>query len=163
MTRAARRDSTDLLLGASAVAALAALASALVSQHVFDVLPCAWCVLLRLIFVAIAAAALLGLLWRSTLGRRLCALSMLALAGCGSAAALWLHLVAAKSASCNLTLADRVMTATGLDGLLPQVFAAYASCADAQATLFGVAYEFWALALYLLLGAAAWRVLRRRR
>ena len=38
-----------------------ALGAALVSQHVFDMQPCPWCVLQRLIFVALALAALLGL------------------------------------------------------------------------------------------------------
>ena len=38
---------------------------------------------------------------------------------------------------------------TGLDGLLPEVFAAYASCADAKVNLFGVPYEFWSGALFM--------------
>ena len=59
--------------------------------------------------------------------------------------------------------ADRVMSATGLDALLPHVFAPMASCADAKVMLFGVAYELYALVLYVGLAAVAVAVLRSRR
>jgi len=134
-----------------------ALASALVSQHVYDIQPCPWCVLQRLIFVAIGAAALLGLAWRSALGGKLAAAAMAALAACGIAAALWQHFVAAASASCNLTFADRLMNATGLNRALPDLFMAYASCADAQVILWGVPYEFYSLTLFVVAILAAWR------
>jgi disulfide bond formation protein DsbB len=146
---------TALLLGA-AVVSLGAVGTALVTQHVFGMQPCPWCVLQRLIFVSIAASALLGLLLRPLGG-----LLMLALALSGASAALWQHFVAAASASCNLTLADRVVGSTGLDYLLPQVFAAYASCAEAAAKLLGVPYEFYSLALFVGLFACAVLVLRR--
>jgi disulfide bond formation protein DsbB len=151
----------DLLLGGGALVALGAVGSALVSQHVYDMQPCPWCVLLRLIFVVFALAALVGLVWRSRSGRRVGAGLALLLAACGIAASLGLHFVAAASASCNLTLADRVVGATGLDRLLPQVFAAYASCADAAATMAGIPYELWSLALFAVLAVAALAVLRR--
>jgi disulfide bond formation protein DsbB len=93
--------------------------------------PCPWCVLQRLIFVAIGAFAVLGLVWRGAAGGRVAGTFALLLAVAGIAAALWQHFVAAKSASCNLTLADRIVGATRLDRLLPDVFEARASCADA--------------------------------
>ena len=142
-------------------AALLAVATALLSQHLGGVMPCAWCVLQRLILLSLAAAAGLGLLLPGQAGRRLGAGLALLLAGLGGGAALWQHFVAASSASCDQTLADRVMGATGLDSRFPEVFAAYASCADAKADLLGLPYEFWSLALFMLLGGLAWRVLRR--
>ena len=149
------------LLLAAALLSLGAVATALVTQHVFGMQPCPWCVLQRLIFVAIGAAALLTWLlrWRST--RRVGAVGVLLLAGCGVAAALWQHYVAAASASCNLTLADRIVNGLGLDGLWPEVFAAYASCADAAVQLAGLPYEFYSLALFVVLGAIGALVLRR--
>ena len=128
----------DTLLGGVAFAGVAAVAAALVTQHVYGMQPCPWCVLQRLIFLAASAAALLGLAWRSRLGRRLSGGLVAGLALCGAAAALWQHFVAASSASCDMTLADRIVAATGLDGWLPDVFAAYASCADAAVKLAGV-------------------------
>jgi protein dithiol:quinone oxidoreductase len=143
---------------------LAAVGAALVSQHVFDMQPCAWCVLQRVVFVAIAAVSLPALLLRGALPvllLRVLAAGALLLAAAGIAAALWQHVVAAASASCNLTLADRIVGGLGLDGLWPEVFAAYASCADAAVKLAGVSYEFFSLALFALLGVLALRLLRR--
>jgi protein dithiol:quinone oxidoreductase len=150
-------------LWAIAAAALGAVGVALLTQHVFDMQPCPWCVLQRLIFVLIGAVALIGLAWRSALGQRLLPLLLLALCGCGIAAALWQHFVAASSSSCNLTLADRIVSGLGLDALLPSVFQATASCAEAAVDLFGVSYEFWSLALFLLIEGAAMMLFLRSR
>lgn len=156
-----RPASVDRLLIAIALVAFGSVGAALVSQHVFEMMPCPWCVLQRVIFVAIGLAALLGLAWRSALGQRIGGALVLLLAGCGIAAALWQHFVAAASASCKQTLADRIVGALQLDSLLPEVFAAYANCADAKVNLFGLPYEFWSLALFIVLGIAALRLLRR--
>lgn len=152
-----------------AAAALAAVAAALVSQHVFGMQPCPWCVLQRLIMMLLAFTALLGALLGGLpgglgrmLSRAIAALALL-LAGGGAAAALWQHFVAARSDSCAMTLADRILSGSGLDSRWPEVFAAYASCADAKVALFGLPYEFWSLALFVLLGAAAARLVLTRR
>ena len=151
----------DALLAGSALLALGAVGVALITQYAYDMQPCPWCVLQRLIFILLALAAVIGLVWRSSLGRRVAAAVALAMAACGVAAALWQHFVAAASSSCKQTLADRLIAATGLDRLLPEVFAAYASCAQAKVNLFGLPYELWSLALFGLLGAAMWAALRR--
>ena len=151
----------DVLLAGAAAASLAAVGTALVSQHVFNLQPCAWCVLQRLLFVLVAAAALAGLLWRSPLGRRVGAALALLFAAGGVAAALWQHFVAVSSASCDLSLAERIISALSLDELLPNVFMALASCAEAAVKLAGVPYDVWSLALFIGLGIAALQVLRR--
>ncbi len=146
-------------LGLGFVAALAfgGVAVALVSQHVFDMQPCAWCVLQRLLFIVIGLAALAGLAWRTRPGTLVTSASVTLLAACGVASALWQHFVAAASSSCRLTLADRIVNGLGLDGLAPEVFVARASCAEASVAMLGVPYAFWSLALFVLLGAmAAW-------
>ena len=147
---------------AIAVVSLAAVAAALVSQHGFGMEPCPWCVLQRLIFVAIAVAALIGLIWRRRPGQVLAGILVLGLALAGIASAAWQHFYAAPSASCNLTLADRIINGLGLDSLLADVFAPRATCADAAVSLFGVPYDFWSLVLFALLGIAALVVLLRR-
>ncbi|MCG3189859.1 MAG: Disulfide bond formation protein B [Burkholderiaceae bacterium] len=134
------------------LASLAALAAALVSQYAFDMQPCPWCVLQRLIFAALALVGLLGVLWSARVGRRLMAALGIILAALGVASALWQHVAAAHSTSCNLTLADRIISGAQLDAWLPQVFAATASCADAAVRLLGLPYEYWSLALFALLG-----------
>jgi len=144
---------------------LAAVGMALVTQHVFGMQPCPWCVLQRLIFVAIslsAGLALAGQALRLAVVRIAGAALMALLALGGIAAALWQHFVASSSASCNLTVADRIVSGVGVDALWPEVFAPYASCADAAAKLLGVPYEFYSLTLFVLLALLAALVLRRR-
>jgi disulfide bond formation protein DsbB len=149
------------LLPLVALASVAAVAAALVSQHGFDMQPCPWCVLQRVIFLAIALAALGAWAWARPGWRRSGAVLTGLLAASGMAAALWQHFVGVNTASCQLTLADRIVGTLGLDRWWPEVFAAYASCADAAVDLLGVPYEFWSLALYLLFGALAGLVWRR--
>lgn len=148
-------DRPAILFALIALASFAAVGAGLVTQHVFDMQPCPWCILQRMIFVLIGLAALLGLAWRSHVGTLVSALLADLLAACGVAAALWQHFVAASSTSCNLTLADKIVAATTLDGLLPEIFAPRASCADAAVKMLGVPYEFWSLALFIVLGALA--------
>ena len=163
MSRArGRAGSTVPLFGLVALASFGGVAAALVSQHVYAMEPCPWCVLQRLVFLVIGAFALLGLLWPGAAVRRFAAGVALLLAVSGLAAALWQHFVAAASASCNLTLADRIVSATGLDGLLPDVFAPRASCADAAVNLLGVPYAFWAAALFVICALAMLRALGQR-
>ena len=63
------RGRSDRLFATAALTCLAAVGVALVSQHVFDMQPCPWCVLQRVVFLAIALACGLGLAWRSATGR----------------------------------------------------------------------------------------------
>ena len=146
-----------------ALVSFGAVGIALYTQHKLDMQPCPWCVLQRLVFVAIGAWALLGALLPARLWRQVVALVVSLLAACGMAAALWQHFVARASASCNLTFADKVMNATGLNERFPEVFAAYASCADAAVDLAGIPYEFYSLALFVLIDAIALTSFIRRR
>ena len=154
-----RRPRTVLLWVAGA--GLAAIGAALVSQHVFDMQPCPWCVLQRAVFAAITLAALAGA-WapqRLAQAGALLATGLLALGG--MAAALWQHFVAKSSSSCNLTLADRIISGLQLDALAPEVFAPRASCADAAVDLLGLPYEFWSLGLFVAIAAAvSWALAR---
>ena len=136
-----------------ALLALGAVVVALISQHAYDMQPCPWCVLQRLVFVVIGVLALLAARWAPS--RAIVAIEVVVFALAGAAAALWQHFVAAASASCNLTLADRIISGLGLDSLLPDVFQPRASCADGAVVLFGLSYEIWSLGLFILLGAMA--------
>jgi len=132
------------------VLALAALGAALVAQYGFNMQPCPWCVLQRFIYIVIAVFALLGALVTGGARRGLGVLALLA-ALCGIASALWQQLYAANEASCDLTLAERITTGLHLDRLAPQLFIAYASCADAAVNVLGIPFAVWSCAMYVLL------------
>lgn len=151
------------LLALIALACFGAVGLALVSQYHFDMPPCPWCTLQRLIFLVIGVLALLGLLLRSADVQKVLALGGLIFALSGIAAALWQHFVAAASDSCNLTLADRILQTLGLWDLAPQVFAPTASCAEAAVNLLGVPYAFWSLGVFVLCGLACLQVMRTAR
>jgi protein dithiol:quinone oxidoreductase len=147
-----------LLLLGMAVISIAAVGAALVSQHVYGMEPCPWCILQRVIFLAIALVCLVGFVSTRIAGALAFAFSL-----CGMAAALWQHFKAASSTSCALTVADQIVIAMKLDSLWPDVFLARASCADAAVKLLGMSYDFWSLALFVLLALCAVVVLRTRR
>jgi len=137
-----------------AVLCLAAVGIALVSQYLFDMPPCAWCVMQRLIYLTIAALAILGALVPERAGRITLAACLL-LATAGAVAAWYQHNVAAQSFSCDMTFADRFMTASGLEAALPFLFGIYATCMDAAVTMLGVEYAVWSLGLYAVIGVVA--------
>lgn len=151
------RLSPRIVLVSVAIAATAAVGAALYGQHVQGMQPCPWCILQRLIFLLIAALALVTAAlptgWRLRLPLGALAVGLAAL--CGVAAALYQNLVAAHQPSCDMTLADRIISGMGADALLPELFEVRASCADAAVKLLGVPYELLSCALYLLIAAAA--------
>jgi disulfide bond formation protein DsbB len=161
--RSARADVHAIWFGLAAALAFAAVGIALVSQHAFDMQPCPWCILQRLIYVVFGIVALVGLVvHRSPVAAATAGIAGFALASCGIAAALWQgH--AETSASCNLTLADRIVGATQLDRLIPGVFEARASCADAAVSVLGIAYWTWSAACFALCIALMVAVLRNLR
>jgi len=138
------------VLVAVGLLSFAAVGLAAIAQYAFDMQPCPWCVLQRFIYIvvgvlALVAAALPGL------GRRL--FIGLALLGSlsGIASALWQQLHAVNEASCDLSLAERIVSALHLDSLVPQLFIAYASCGDAAVSVLGIPFAVWSCLLYAIL------------
>src|SRR5690606_13946218 len=151
---------TPRILHLIALLCVVALTFALISQHVFDMQPCAWCVLQRLVFVAIALTCWVGLLAGHLAAslRRLAALLAAALGIAGMVAAWYQYTVAARMFSCDMTFADRFMVDSGLDANVPWLFGIFASCMDARVDLLGIEYALWSLSLFLaitVLGLAA--------
>lgn len=143
-----------LILGGIALLSAGVVAAALVGQHRFDMQPCPWCILQRLVFVLIALTAGIGAAL-PRLDRRGVLIGISVLCAAGAAAAIYQNRVAAHLPSCDLTLADRIISGLGVDALLPEVFEVRASCAEAAVRLLGVPFELWSLALYVVLGVTA--------
>ena len=151
------------VLALVALACLAAVGFALFAQYKLDMQPCPWCILQRVQFLLIAILAGLGALIGGRVITVLSSWLIVSTAASGAASAWYQHFVAAKTSSCNLTLADRIVSSLHLDTALPAAFEVRASCADAATKLVGVPFEFWSLALFLVLGLAGlWCALRAR-
>lgn len=128
---------------------------ALVSQYAFDMPPCAWCVMQRLIYLLIGVLALVGACMPGQGSLRRIAAGAAALLGIGGIVAAWYqHSVAALSFSCERTFADTLMVESGLEGNVSWLFGIYASCMDASVSVLGVEYAIWSLALFALLTIA---------
>lgn len=158
---------SDRILRFIAFLSLAAVFIALISQHIFGMEPCAWCVLQRLILLVIAVVCLLtGAGWGSAVMRRLGAVLALLLSISGVAAAWYQYSVAAHSFSCAETFADRFISGLGADAAMPWLFGIYASCMDARRTLLGVEYSMWGLITFAICGLLAlwalWRAGERQ-
>lgn len=127
---------------------------ALISQYVFDMPPCAWCVFQRLIYLTISAMCLAGAVGQPSL-LRLSVFTSLVFALClGGVTAAWYQAnVAANMFSCAQTFADNIMNQSGLESTMPWLFGIYASCADAKVTVLGVEYAYWSMILFIMLGA----------
>lgn len=128
-----------------------ALAVALVSQHMFDMRPCAWCVLQRLMLIAVGVGSLFAGL-AAKLNLNLLAKLLTLLTALLSASGIWAawhqYSVAALSFSCDQTLADQIMTKSGLESQFPALFGIYASCMDARVELLGIEYALWGMGLF---------------
>jgi len=140
---------------------LAGVAAALVGQYRFGMHPCPWCILQRVLFVAIALVCAVGAALPSSAARRSAAGLSVAFVLCGIASALYQHFVAAKSSSCALTFADKIISGLKLDVAWPAMFEVTGSCADAVVSVLGIPFDFWSLGLFMLVGALALRVLPR--
>lgn len=155
----------NFILSAISLLCLMAVGIALISQYAFDMRPCAWCVLQRLIFLVIALVCGLSALMQSrcpaatTVGAALGALL-----GMGGILAAWYqYSVASNMFSCDLTFADRFISVSGLDTSLPWIFGIYATCMDARVKLLGLEYALWALGLFALITVFSGLVIFRKK
>lgn len=143
------RASSDRILFYVAILCLAGVGIALISQYGFDMQPCAWCVLQRLILLVIALVCILGMLaQRSRSIRTLAAFLTCTLGISGMVAAWYQYTVVSHLFSCDQTFADKFIADSGLDAALPQLFGIYATCMDARVSVLGIEYALWALGLF---------------
>ena len=129
---------------------LGAVGLAAIAQYVFNMQPCPWCVLQRFIYIVVGVLALLAAVLPGIARRLLAGLAFLG-ALSGIASALWQQLHAVSEASCDLSLAERIVSGLQLDRLVPQLFIAYASCGDAAVSVLGIPFAVWSCILYVIL------------
>ncbi|PTW90303.1 disulfide bond formation protein B [Achromobacter mucicolens] len=153
---------SERLLRLIALFSFGAIGIALVSQHVFDMPPCAWCVFQRLIYLVIGVVALVGGFGGGRALTRICGFLAALLSLSGIVAAWYQYSVAANMLSCDQTFADRFMTGSGLESAIPSLFGIYATCMDAKVPVLGIEYALWSLALFVILFFMALPVAFRR-
>ena len=129
---------------------LGAVGLAAIAQYAFNMQPCPWCVLQRLIYIVIGVLALLGAALPGIARRLVVGLAFL-VALSGVATALYQQLHAVNEQSCDLSMAERFIAWLQLDQLLPQLFVAYASCADAAVSVLGIPFAVWSCILFAIL------------
>jgi disulfide bond formation protein DsbB len=138
------------ILAIIGLVSLGAVGLAAIAQYVFNMQPCPWCVLQRLIYIVIGVLALLAAALPGLLRRLFTGLALLgALWGVGTA--LYQQLHAVNEQSCDLSMAERFIAWLGLDQLLPQLFVAYASCADAAVSVLGIPFAIWSCIMFAIL------------
>ncbi|MFM8546383.1 MAG: disulfide bond formation protein B [Betaproteobacteria bacterium] len=140
------------LLAAVGLVAAGALVLAAYLQHVRGFEPCPWCVLQRLLVLLVALAAGIGALLPMGAGRLRAASAVAAalLSVAGVATAIYQHVVAARSDSCALTLADRVIGGLRLAEFWPAMFEATARCDEANLPWLGVPFALWGALTFLI-------------
>ncbi|AIL32624.1 disulfide bond formation protein B [Basilea psittacipulmonis] len=143
---------TQRLLNLNCLLSLLAVVFALISQHFFDMRPCAWCSFQRFIYLCLAAVCLVSFFTPIRVIRRFWALLSLGISVAGISAAWFQYSVAQNLFSCDMTFADRFMhQISGLDTAVPWLFGIYASCMDAKVSIWGIDYALWSLFLFSLL------------
>lgn len=155
--------SSRCLLLLVAVLSFAAVGAALIAQYMYDLQPCAWCSMQRLIYLVLGVFALIGaLIPGQGVGRRIAGTAAALLGIAGIVAAWYQHSVAAQMFSCDRTFADRLMIESGLEEGASWLFGIYASCMDATAYVFGIEFALWSLGLFVVLTLALiWTLFKR--
>lgn len=136
--------------GLTLTLSLAGLFTAVGTQLLMGLQPCAWCVIQRMCLLGVSSVSLAGLIARAlkkptwpfaSTGALICIL--------GALAAGWQWGYASHMATCTQSMADRFILWTALDLKFPTLFEVRAACADASSPLLGIPYPAWSLTLFL--------------
>ncbi|UOF93903.1 MAG: disulfide bond formation protein B [Bordetella sp.] len=128
------------------------LAVVLISQHVFNVQPCAWCITHRLIFSTIFIISFLSILFNkhSLYNLFISPISILILSISGFIGS-WKQYNVDNLLSCNATFGDWLINFFKFDIMIPWLFQIQSSCSDSSFTLIGINYPIWNFGVYIIL------------
>ena len=144
-----------MVAGLNLLATLASVGFAVFAQHQFGLLPCAWCVVQRMIFLAIGLVSVTQLIRpRPVLVRMVSSITVL-LAAAGIYAAIQQHIYATNRFECQFSIAERIIEWSGLNHVLAGIFAPRVSCAESETHLLGLPFEYWSVMLFVWLAAAS--------
>ncbi len=126
------------------ILSILSLAIALVSQHYYDMQPCPWCILERMILVVLAIFSFGAYFYKKLI------VMPILITTIGLATSVYHVVIASKSNSCNISLAEKIVSYTGLNRSIPEVFGITGMCAD-NYNIFGINYPIYYLILMLLM------------
>jgi len=125
---------------------------ALISQYMFNMQPCAWCILQRMIFVLIGFITLGNMFINK---KKLLILfwgAVEASATLGMTAALYQFIVASKSFECGISLAEKIINISYLNQILPSVFEVMGLCGESSYIL-GIPYVIFSLLIFMFISS----------
>ena len=133
-----------LLAGFSALA----LTIAMVSQHIFDMQPCAWCIAQRMMYIVIFLFSTISFLLNEKkysfyIG------SVLSLGGIGLA--IYQSIVKKNPFACAQTIVDELVVNFGLNKIAPEIFEIRVFCSEENATILGIQYVYISMIGFLIL------------
>ncbi len=125
----------------------------LIAQYFFEMKPCAWCILQRLIYIVIGCITLINLLFfkRKKTKLNFSALLIVILGSFGISSAWLQYNNSSESMTCDMTFAEKIIDITGLDIRIPWLFGIQALCTNSEFYLFGIEYPIWSLILFGLI------------
>ncbi len=130
------------------ILSLCSLILALISQHLFGMEPCAWCVFQRLIFMFIFVFSLIGLI---KIYVRVSSILVFFTSISGISVATYHFFIANNSTDCAISFAEKFMQFTKLNIILPQVFESYALCSESNVKILGVPYVILSMIMFILI------------
>lgn len=148
----------------TAIAGIGLVAGAVVFAKLANLSACPLCILQRMIYLLLSAVGIVGLLVTQPLLRRLVALVMVAVAGCGVFTAAYLVWIQrfAQDTNCSAAMPwwERLVDWAG--ERMPTLFGASGLCSERAVALFGVSFAEWSLIAFVgLFAVAVFGALRR--
>ncbi len=125
------------------------LSIALFHQHYLGMEPCAWCVLQRFFFALIFLSYFLSLVFKKIERQIIYLILIFSLSGIVTATyqTFWAN----YSQSCAISFAEKFISFTYLNKLLPFIFESYALCAESNVNFVGLPYSVWGLISFVIL------------
>ncbi|NCP98408.1 disulfide bond formation protein B [archaeon] len=137
------KDNKLLLIS---ILSFGSVAGALVSQYVYDMQPCSWCILQRIVFIVIG---IVSLIFYINSKMKIIGFGLVSIfSSLGIMVAMYQFFVASKNFDCNISIAEKIIVATGLNNI-PELFGIYALCADLSPLIFGIPYVLWSCIMFL--------------
>lgn len=123
---------------------------ALITQHMFNMQPCAWCILQRMIFILIGFIALGSLMVNKRNLTLLYWIGIESVSTLGIIIAAYHFEVASKSFECGISIAEKIISFTKLNELIPSVFGIMGLCGDSSYIL-GIPYVLISLGMFFFI------------